>query len=576
MLSLVRSPLGMISGLICIAGFIGMVIGIFNQDQNASNHDLVASIASSWLGKMFLIFVAVLGFLSCVPFDLLVRMNGNQCPISKMPNGDYCYYAVVTSQTQKSYTAPVAISKSDGDVCCYRLYFANRPVYVYYEQLSSNGIGSVTAQADEREYKVALTDKLTEVSGYEHSGVEKSVSNSLLEVIGMVGAVYLLHLVIHSGKKQNDNVNEVDKYTVYDAPRQISNVTPPEDNGETDFAKGCSYYLGDGVEQDFLKAYYWLDKAANKNHQYAQYLLYLMLVDGLGINKDINKAIYWLKKSADSGFHEAENTLGVHLLNGVGLPCDKKEAVEWFKRAAEQNDADALYNLALEYYSGEILKQDYTQAASLFREAVDKGNDVAIAYLADCYRFGRGVNKDEKAASEWYLKAAECGDKYAQFVVGQYCRTGNILDKDLNKAMHWIELSANNGYPDAEYQMGTFYDAGGLVEQSDEKAFEFYAKAAAHGHTEAQFETGYMYDNGIGTSQDKAKAAMWYEKAAEKGHVTAQFDLALLYENGDGIPKDIEKARYWYEKAAAQGDEDAENNLLVLDYNASVDEEENT
>ncbi len=62
---------------------------------------------------------------------------------------------------------------------------------------------------------------------------------------------------------------------------------------------GVMYYLGDGIKQDYEKAFYWFQKAAEQNYAPAQYNLSVMYKNGEGIKQDYEKAFYWYKKSQE-------------------------------------------------------------------------------------------------------------------------------------------------------------------------------------------------------------------------------------------------------------------------------------
>ncbi|GBC32762.2 hypothetical protein RIR_jg12158.t1 [Rhizophagus irregularis DAOM 181602=DAOM 197198] len=74
---------------------------------------------------------------------------------------------------------------------------------------------------------------------------------------------------------------------------------------------GVMYESGNGVDQDYDKAFELYQQAANSGNYLAQYNLANMYKRGMGIEKDINQAIYWYEKSAKQGFQNAQNTLKI-------------------------------------------------------------------------------------------------------------------------------------------------------------------------------------------------------------------------------------------------------------------------
>ncbi|MGO2735280.1 tetratricopeptide repeat protein, partial [Psychrobacter sp.] len=87
----------------------------------------------------------------------------------------------------------------------------------------------------------------------------------------------------------------------------ISNQSSTQQiNGTDEYNLGTLYYTGENknIEQDYSKAYEWLEKAAYKGHADAQNTVGLMYLKGVGTEKDRKQAIQWFQKSADQGHTE--------------------------------------------------------------------------------------------------------------------------------------------------------------------------------------------------------------------------------------------------------------------------------
>lgn len=69
---------------------------------------------------------------------------------------------------------------------------------------------------------------------------------------------------------------------------------------------GLDYFNGEGIAQDYKKAFEWFQKAADQDYAHAQYLMALMYERGLGTPQDSDKAFEWLQKSAKQGFFKAQ------------------------------------------------------------------------------------------------------------------------------------------------------------------------------------------------------------------------------------------------------------------------------
>ncbi len=60
------------------------------------------------------------------------------------------------------------------------------------------------------------------------------------------------------------------------------------------------YETGEGVSQDFKKAYEYYIIAARRDNIDSQIKVAQMYQDGIGVEKDLEKSAYWLKKIEES------------------------------------------------------------------------------------------------------------------------------------------------------------------------------------------------------------------------------------------------------------------------------------
>ncbi|WP_288386644.1 tetratricopeptide repeat protein, partial [uncultured Acinetobacter sp.] len=80
-------------------------------------------------------------------------------------------------------------------------------------------------------------------------------------------------------------------------------------NASALFNIGQAYYYGEGVKQDYTKAFVWLTKSANQDYSLAQIQLAEMYFSGKGVNKDVSKAIEIIKPLAELGDPKAQENL---------------------------------------------------------------------------------------------------------------------------------------------------------------------------------------------------------------------------------------------------------------------------
>jgi|GEM_PF-5614753 len=171
------------------------------------------------------------------------------------------------------------------------------------------------------------------------------------------------------------------------------------------------YAIGMGVSENINESFRLLKKAAIAGHIEAQYDLSKFFKEGLGTERDLEQSVYWLKKSASGGFADAELELGKEIARK-----DKKDqdAIQWFMKAAQKGNAEALFILAGYYIGGEIVKEDRQLAFKLLLRSARNGYIGAQRSAGDLYLAGFTGVKDQKNAIYWYQKAAEQGDEHSK------------------------------------------------------------------------------------------------------------------------------------------------------------------
>ena len=154
-------------------------------------------------------------------------------------------------------------------------------------------------------------------------------------------------------------------------------------DAEEHYKLGCSYYYGEGVNQDYTKAVYWYTKAAEQGLAVAQCDLGYCYENGNGVEQDHTKAVYWYTKAAEQGFAVAQYNLGICYKNGEGVTQNYSQVVYWFQKAAEQGEVRAQRKLAVCYENGNGVKQNFVQAVYWYKKAAEQGNKLAIAWLKE-------------------------------------------------------------------------------------------------------------------------------------------------------------------------------------------------
>lgn len=167
-----------------------------------------------------------------------------------------------------------------------------------------------------------------------------------------------------------------------------------------------------GAKQDYARAAYWFEKAADAGVANARYNLGVLYHQGLGVKPDISQAIYWYTKAAELGHPEAQYNLGIAYIEGIGVQYDPVTAANFFKRAADQNVMEAAYNLGLIYENGLLGQAKPDEALMWYKTASDQGSPEAKAALGQLAKtLGIGLDDVNRVAGE--MKKAQEQSKAA-------------------------------------------------------------------------------------------------------------------------------------------------------------------
>ena len=102
---------------------------------------------------------------------------------------------------------------------------------------------------------------------------------------------------------------------------------------EAQFSLGEMYSEGQGVPQDYARAYRWYRQAAAQGHAEAQHSLGELYALGHGPQQSYAKALEWYVKAAAQGHAEAQYSLGELYGEGLGAPQDRGVAKMWYLKS---------------------------------------------------------------------------------------------------------------------------------------------------------------------------------------------------------------------------------------------------
>lgn len=255
-------------------------------------------------------------------------------------------------------------------------------------------------------------------------------------------------------------------------------------------------YFGDGPSQDYAVAAGWFRKAADQGYGLGQNFLGNMYAKGQGVPQDLVQAYIWLDLATQAttgqiwgdGYVEDRDAIAAKMTTdqiarakqqvaawepAPATPAQQvtagfvdydtgkyAEALSILTPLAEGGDPFAQFTLGLMYHDGSGVVANDVKAAAWFRKAADLGHAGAQSFLGNMYRHGTGVPQDDTLAATWNQKAAEQGLGIAQMTLGGMYLSGKGLPKDGVKAVFWMRKAANQGLDGAQYILGDMSATG--------------------------------------------------------------------------------------------------------------------
>lgn len=217
-----------------------------------------------------------------------------------------------------------------------------------------------------------------------------------------------------------------------------------ENDAEAINELGYSYFVGEGVKQDFQKAFEYYLRAANLGHAVAQYNLGLVYAEGKGVPVDGEKAARYYLLSAEQNILISQYSLAFLYHEGRIIKRDLQKAFYWYQKAANANQPNAQHNLGCMYLFGEGVPEDQNKAEEWFLKASDKVID-SQRMLGELYR----RRKDDDKAFEWYRKAGEAGDVESIFMLGLFLYSGPDRMRDIRRAAELFAIAARGDHVQA-------------------------------------------------------------------------------------------------------------------------------
>jgi TPR repeat protein len=151
------------------------------------------------------------------------------------------------------------------------------------------------------------------------------------------------------------------------------------------------------------KLYAQLSELARQDNGQAQYLVGMLLNNGIGVSKDPKQAYEWFEKSARSGDALASYKVGCYLAGQFGnvVPVNAAMAFDYKMKAAEAGYSLAQHDVAISY----LRKNEFEKAVQWSKAAAAQGYPMSLYNLSVIYKDGKGLAADNTLAYAYFKLA---------------------------------------------------------------------------------------------------------------------------------------------------------------------------
>lgn len=349
------------------------------------------------------------------------------------------------------------------------------------------------------------------------------------------------------------------------------------------FIQAQEAFFGHGRQKNYKEALEIYQEAERKGITKAANCLGLMYLKGEGVSQDYEKAYYHFniaKNSTDTegkaeGFYWIGHMHFNNLVGSTSLEENMRQAVANLEKAASMEQSQAMCDLGIIYEHGLNGIVDFDKARLYYDRAVKLNNPMAmdnygVFLLREDVSFNNPEN-NKKLAFDLFNAARDLGYKKSHTNLGIMFLKGIHVSKDLVNAKELFKKAASGDQPDieAKYYLAYFKLKEASMSQDESKFEEVadelrYILAINKKHSDAHYYLGFLYENGLGTDKDLRSALKHFQKAMESdpNNSKAKYKVANYYMTGEGLSyPDKVKAFELYRQAADQGNSDA---LLAL------------
>jgi TPR repeat protein len=213
------------------------------------------------------------------------------------------------------------------------------------------------------------------------------------------------------------------------------------------YARGCCYYLGNGVDEDDDMARGLFLEAINKEGNF-------FAMRELAWLGSLEEKFRWAEKAALAGDAVSQWTLGEYYLHGDGVEKDQKKGLEWYLNGVLQRDLNSCGSVADLYEKGEVCKKDLVKSAFYYLEGRCAGSirrrlettdfDDEHERVRELFAYGRGLKQDDTLRYYVGYISTNCicifeesvsRAQQAVFCFILICKKKNWLSKDMRRVI---------------------------------------------------------------------------------------------------------------------------------------------
>lgn len=324
-------------------------------------------------------------------------------------------------------------------------------------------------------------------------------------------------------------------------------VGASEGDGESYAQVGVCLCLGRGIERNYEKAVGYYKKAAHAGCKTGKVYYGFCVFYGRTMAPNPSLGFKLLKEGSQAGSYEANDTLAECYKNGieVKMRCTSS-AFELMKIAYENGAAWSGTNLARYYEEGIGTERDYAIAARMYKKLYDGGGiegAYAQPYYARCLILGRGLRKNVRKGLRLLNEGCAASSKSSSWdILGDCYRYGHGINRNKTKAIDSYKrsIALNRGAESAvlsHYSLAEMHASGEGLPQSYENSLYYYMYAADRYHNKAQWKLAIMFEHGLGIDLNTDRAVMYFKLCTKGGNEEAHLKVEWYLVKGQGVER---------------------------------------